>query len=135
MELLLPKVKYKVVGFDLSTHALVPGLVPRHHQRCKGSQEFGHRCQNLVNIHGQYKMWGSKKHEKDSLVHLVEAIIDPYYRGMKDSCNKDKHAWHSSWKEKLDKAHVVYAAKEAYTIYDMCKRIVDMRRCLLPQNG
>ena len=54
---------------------------------------------------------------------------------MKDSCNKVKCAWHSAWMEKLDKAHVVYAAKEAYTIYDMYRRIVDMRKCLLPQNG
>ena len=54
---------------------------------------------------------------------------------MKDSCNKDKRAWHSSWMEKLDKAHIVYAAKEAYTSYDMYSRIVDMRKCLLPQNG
>ena len=38
---------------------------------------------------------------------------------MKDSCNKYKHAWHSAWMEKLDKAHIVYAAKEAYTSYDM----------------
>ena len=37
--------------------------------------------------------------------------------------------------EKLDKAHVVYAAKEAYTSYDMYRRIVDMRKSLLPQNG
>ena len=76
----------------------------------------GIACQNLVDIQGQYKIWGSKEHEKDSLVHLAEAIIDPYYRDMKDSCNKDKRAWHSAWMEKLDKAHVVYAAKEAYTI-------------------
>ena len=54
---------------------------------------------------------------------------------MKDPCNKDKRAWHSAWMEKLDKAHVVYAAKEAYTCYDMYKRIVDVRKCLLPQNG
>ena len=53
------------------------------------------------------------------MVHLAEAIIDPYYRDMKDSCNKDKHAWDSAWMEKLDKAHVVYTAKEAYTSYDM----------------
>ena len=92
-------------------------------------------CQNLVDIQGQYKIWGSKEHEKDSLVHLAEAIIDPYYRDMKDSCNKDKRAWHSAWMEKLDKAHVVYAAKEAYTSYDMYRRIVDMRKSLLPQNG
>ena len=37
--------------------------------------------------------------------------------------------------EKLDKAHVVYAAKEAYTSYHMYKRIVDMRKSLLPQNS
>ena len=37
--------------------------------------------------------------------------------------------------KKLDKDHVVYAAKEVYTCYDMYRRIVDMRKCLLPQNG
>ena len=52
---------------------------------------------------------------------------------MNDSCNKDKRAWHSAWMEKLDKAHVVYAAKEAYTSYDMHRRIVDMRKCLITQ--
>ena len=36
---------------------------------------------------------------------------------------------------KLDKAHVVYAAKEAYTCYDMYRQIVDMRKCLLTQDG
>ena len=34
--------------------------------------------------------------------------------------------------EKLDKAHIVYAAKEAYMCYDMYRRILDMRACLLP---
>ncbi len=92
----------------------------------------GLACQNLVDIQGQYKIWGSKEHEKDSLVHLAEAIIDPYYRDMKDSCNKDKRSWHSAWMEKLDKAHIVYAAKEAYMSYDIYMRIIDMRKCLLP---
>ena len=95
----------------------------------------GIACQNLVDIQGQYKIWGSKEHEKDSLVHLAEVITDPYYRNMKDSCNKDKRAWHSAWMKKLDKDHVVYAAKEAYTCYDMYRRILDMRKFLLPQNG
>ena len=54
---------------------------------------------------------------------------------MKDSCNKDKRAWHSTWMEKLDKAHVMYASKEVYTSYEMYRRIVDMRKSLLPQNG
>ena len=101
----------------------------------KALKSSGIACQNLVDIQGQYKICGSKEHEKDSLVHLAVAIIAPYYRDMEDSCNKDKRAWHSAWMEKLDKAHVVYAAKEAYTSYDMYKRVVDMRKCLLPQNG
>jgi hypothetical protein len=64
------------------------------------------------------------------------SIIDPYYRDMKDSCNKNKRAWHSALMEKLDEAHVVYAAKAAYTSYEMYRRIFDMRKCLLlPQNG
>ena len=37
--------------------------------------------------------------------------------------------------EKIDKAHVVYMSKEAYMCYAMYRRIVDMRKCLLPQNG
>ncbi|XBJ10335.1 hypothetical protein VPH35_015220 [Triticum aestivum] len=137
MELLLQEEKYKVVGFDL-------GFVNSPHyvfamvditNDVKALESSGLACQNLVDIQGQYKIWGNKEHEKDSLVHLAEAIIDPYYRDMKDSCNKDKCAWHSAWMEKLDKAHIVYAAKEAYTSYDMYRRIIDMRKCLLPQNG
>ena len=98
-------------------------------------ENSGIACQNLVDIQGQYKIWGSKEQEKYSLVHLGDGIIDPYYRDMQDSCNKDKRAWHSDWMEKLDKAHIVYAAKEAYMSYDMYRRIVDMRKCLLPQNS
>ena len=86
----------------------------------KALENSGIACKNLVDIQVQYKIWGSKEHEKDSLVHLAEAIIDPYYRDMKDFlCNKDKRAWHSAWMEKLDKAHVVYADKEAYMSYEM----------------
>ncbi|SPT17641.1 unnamed protein product [Triticum aestivum] len=101
----------------------------------KALKNSGIACQNLADIQGQYKIWGNKEHEKDSLVHLAEAIIDPYYKDMKYSYNKDKRAWHSAWMELLNKAHVVYAAKEAYTSYDMYRRIVDMRKCLVPQNG
>ncbi|XBI80779.1 hypothetical protein VPH35_089838 [Triticum aestivum] len=137
MELLLAEEKYKVVGFNLefvnNPHYVIATVDITND--VKALENSGIACQNLVHIQGQYKIWGSKEHEKDSLVHLAEAIIDPYYRDMKDSCNKDKRAWHSDWMEKLDKAHVVYAAKEAYTSYDMYRRIVDMRKCLLPQNG
>ena len=101
----------------------------------KALENSGIACQYLIVIQGQYKIRGSKENDKDLLVHLAEAIIDPYYRDMKDSCNKDKRVCHSAWMEKLDRAHVVYVAKEAYTSYDMYRRIVDMRKCLLPQNG
>ena len=37
--------------------------------------------------------------------------------------------------KKLDEGHVVYAAKEVYMSYEMYRRIIDMRKCLLPQNG
>ena len=51
----------------------------------------GLACQKLVDIQGQYRVWGRKK-AKDSLVDLAVAIIDPYYRGMKDECKKNKDA-------------------------------------------
>ena len=54
---------------------------------------------------------------------------------MKDDCKKDKHAWHSVWMKKLDAGHVVYAAKKAYTSYEMYRRIVDMRKCLFPKSA
>ena len=74
---------------------------------------------------------GSKEHEKDSLVHLAEAIIDPYYMKMKDESKKDKIAWHSVWHERLDEQHVKYVAKDVYTSYEMYRRIVDMRKCFV----
>jgi hypothetical protein len=88
-------------------------------------------CQKLVDIQGQYRVWGRKK-AKDSLVDLAVAIIDPFYRGMKDECKKNKDAWHEAWVRRLDEEHVKYAAKDAYTSYEMYRRIVDMRECLLP---
>ena len=60
------------------------------------------------------------------------AIIDPYYIDMKVECNKDKSVWHKAWVNELDEEHIKYAAKDAYTTYEMYRRIVDMRKCLLP---
>ena len=37
--------------------------------------------------------------------------------------------------EKLDKAHVMYVDKEAYTSYDMYRRIVDMRKSSFPKTA
>ncbi|KAE8801187.1 Serine/threonine-protein kinase [Hordeum vulgare] len=46
-------------------------------------------CPKLVDIHGHYKIWGSKK-DMDSHVDLAEAIINPYYGGMKVECENNK---------------------------------------------
>ena len=43
----------------------------------KALESSGIAYQNLVDIQGQYKIWGSKEHEKDSLVHLAEASSTP----------------------------------------------------------
>ena len=51
---------------------------------------------------------------------------------MKDESKKDKNAWHSVWHERLDEQHVKYEAKDAYTSYEMYRRIVHMRSCILP---
>ena len=51
---------------------------------------------------------------------------------MKNESKKDKNAWHIVWHERLDEQHVKYAAMDAYTSYEMYRRIVDMRNCLLP---
>ena len=89
------------------------------------------KCQNLVNILHHYKVWGSGKNKLNSLVDLALAIIDPYYTKMKEESMKDKNTWHSVWHERLDEEHVKYMAKDAYTCYEMYRRIVDMRKCLV----
>ena len=98
----------------------------------KALKVSGLKCPNLVNIQRHYKVWGSDKNKLNSLFDLASAIIDPYYMKMKNESKKDKNAWHSVWHERLDEQHVKYAAKDAYTSYEMYKRIVDMRECLLP---
>ena len=89
-------------------------------------------CQNLVNIQDHYKVWGSNNNKHNSLVDLASTIIDPYYANMKDASKKDMDAWHSVWHERLDEQHIKYAAKDAYTSYEMYRQIVDMRKCLVP---
>ena len=92
----------------------------------------GLKCLNLVNIQCHYKVWGSDKNKLNSLVDLASAIIDPYYAKMEEKSNKDKNAWHSVWHERLDEQNVKYAAMDAYTSYEMCRWIIDMRNYLLP---
>ncbi|KAE8788252.1 putative ubiquitin-conjugating enzyme E2 26 [Hordeum vulgare] len=75
---------------------------------------------------------GENKKQKDSMVDLATIIIHPYYRDMKAEGEKDKSVWHKAWLNKMDEGHIKYAAKDAYTSYEMYTRIADMRKCLLP---
>ena len=84
-------------------------------------------CQNPKPLQGL-----GQRQKLNSLVDLASAIIDPYYMKMKNESNKDRNAWHSVWHERLDEQHVKYASKDMYTSYKMYRRIVDMRKCLLP---
>ena len=97
----------------------------------------GLKCLNLVNIQSKYKVWGGDKNKLNFLVDLASAIIDPYYIKMKDESKKDKNAWHNVRDERLDEQYVKYTAKDAYTSYEMYRRIVDMMMYVLhaPNEG
>ena len=85
----------------------------------KALKVLGLKCWNLINIQDHYKVWSSDNNKQNSLVDLALAIIDPYYMKMKDESKKDKNALHSVWHERLDEQHIKYAAKDAYTSYEM----------------
>ncbi|KAE8772331.1 hypothetical protein D1007_55674 [Hordeum vulgare] len=72
---------------------------------------------------------------EDSLVDLAVTIIDLYYRDMKVECDKDKSIWHKAWVNELYEEHIKYVTKDAYTRYEMYRRIIDMRNYLLPAEG
>ncbi|KAE8814002.1 hypothetical protein D1007_08639 [Hordeum vulgare] len=96
---------------------------------------LGSSYHKLLNIQGQYTvLGGEKKKQKDSLVDLDEAIIDPYYTYMKAECDKDKSVWHKAWVNELDEEHIKYAAKDAHTNYKMYMRIGDTRNCRFPED-
>jgi hypothetical protein len=86
--------------------------------------------QNLVDIQKQYKIIDNEK-KLESLADLVTAIIEPFYAGMNDDI-KNMHVWHLVRDDRLDTYHLTYAPNDAYTSYDMYRRIVDMGVCLLP---
>ena len=94
----------------------------------------GLACKNLVEIRDHYRIWGITK--QDSLVELATAIIDPYYENMKQDAQRTSPvSWHKAWMRLLDEPHLRFAAKSVYTCYEMHRRIVDMRECLLPVIG
>ncbi|KAE8813562.1 hypothetical protein D1007_09264 [Hordeum vulgare] len=85
-QLLGEDAKYKVVGFDFAYNDGRGGFVNMPHYRfamvdttndLKVLKTLGLTRKKLVNIQGRYKVWGSKK-DKDSLVDLTIAIVDPY---------------------------------------------------------
>ena len=63
------------------------------------------------------------------MVDLTETIIDPCYANMKEH-NDTKDL--NTWEVPLDLAYITYTAKDACACYDMYRRILDMRACLLP---
>ncbi|KAE8799418.1 hypothetical protein D1007_25185 [Hordeum vulgare] len=111
-QLLAEDDKYKVAGFYLEYTGGCAGHDQKvhnggHYQKSKGAQDFG-----FV---------------------LPEACQHP--RDMKAEYHKDKSAWHNACMNELDEEHIKYAAKDAYTSYDMYRRIIDMRKCLLPAHN
>ena len=96
----------------------------------KALRVTGLACKKLVEIRGHYQVWGSTKN--DSLVELASAIIDPYYVKMKkDAQRTSPVSWHRAWMWQLGEPCLRFAAKSVYTCYEMHRRIVDMRKCLV----
>ncbi|XBI18922.1 hypothetical protein VPH35_060577 [Triticum aestivum] len=145
VEQLLAGDKYKVVGIDLQYTAEPCDRFNRFvnstdykfatedtKDDVKALSVTGLTCKNLVEIRDHYRVWGSTK--QDSLVELTSAIIDPYYKKMKQDAQRTTPvSWHKAWMRQLDKPHLMFAAKSMYTCYEMHKRIVDMRKCLVTQ--
>src|SRR5215216_6109551 len=97
----------------------------------KALRVIGLACKNLVEIREHYRVWGSTK---DSLVELASAIIEPYYEKMKQDAQRTSPvSWHRAWMRQLDEPHLRFATKSVYTCYEMHRRIVDMRKCLITQ--
>ncbi|KAE8786197.1 hypothetical protein D1007_39981 [Hordeum vulgare] len=70
------------------------------------------KLEQLLAEDDKYKMGlgSEKKKQKDSLIGLVTAIIDPYYRDMKAECDKEKSVSHKAWVNELMKntSKIVY---------------------------
>ncbi|KAE8819503.1 hypothetical protein D1007_02737 [Hordeum vulgare] len=147
-QLLAEDDKYKVVGFDLEytdgcvghDHMVVVAhLCVRHHvlvyhywlatRPCKCFVMFGNNPDYrfaTMDTTNDLKVLKTSCLSCQKLVNIQD---------MKVECEKDKSVWHQTWVNKLDEEHIEYVAKDAYTSYEMYRRIVDMRKCLLPANG
>ncbi|KAE8786136.1 hypothetical protein D1007_40039 [Hordeum vulgare] len=131
--------KYKVVGFDLAytggrvghdPKVVVTQLCVHHHVLLYHYFLDTVPCEcftRFVNSPDYSKM------DMDSYVDMAEAIIDPYYGGMRAECKKNKAVWHMASVKRLDEHHLHTTTKEAYTCYEMFRRIVDRRNRLLPE--
>ncbi|XBI30459.1 hypothetical protein VPH35_054194 [Triticum aestivum] len=145
VEQLLAEDKYKVVGIDLQYTTEPCDRFNRFVNNTdykfatvettdyvKALSVTGLSCKNLVEIHDHYKIWGSTK--KGSLVELASAIIDPYYEKRKQNAQRTSPvSWHRAWMRQQDEPHLRFVAKSVYTCYEIHKRIVDLRKCLVTQ--
>ena len=92
-------------------------------------RDTGLMCQNLVDIQEKYKIKNNNKSD-DSLADLAAAIIDPSFISVKGKANQTRLA--NKWTYfPLDDDQVTYAAKDAYVGYEVYRRIILMRECLL----
>ena len=64
------------------------------------------------------------------MVDLAATIIDPCYANMKERRRRYQEPEHVGGASESSLHN--YAAKDAYACYDMYRRILDMRACLLP---
>ncbi|KAE8788637.1 hypothetical protein D1007_37202 [Hordeum vulgare] len=70
----------------------------------------------VVDIQCQYEILGDEENHKDSLVDLAMAIINLYYRGIKDIYKKKEVACHRAWVRRLDDVNIKYAAKYVHVM-------------------
>ena len=88
----------------------------------------GLACKNLVEIHDHYRVWSSTK--KDSRLDHHRPLL----RKMKQDAQRTSPvSWHWAWMRQLDEPHLRFVAKSVYTCYEMHRRIIDMRKCLVTQ--
>ena len=63
----------------------------------------------------------------DSLGDVSAAIIDDYYADMKTKMTNQEH---NQWADILTKKHIEYAAKDAYTAFEIWNRITTVQNGL-----
>ena len=65
---------------------------------------------------------------------MSATTIEPNHEKMKQDAKRTSPlSWHRAWMRQLDEPCLKFVAKSVYTCYEMHRRIVDMRKCLVTQ--